>query len=123
MIIPYQKYETWFNLLYLRSRRSWIDECDLIEASFVQESKATGQQKEQKVAYMEAMWHGGQHWDYQGGEDNYGKTLQLSSYKSGASSLCLLALAWQVGAVHSIGERLQKEQEDWGGTWKEHCDL
>ena len=40
------------------------------------------------------------------------KTLRLSSYKSGASSLCLLALALQVRAVHTVGERLQKEQGD-----------
>ena len=57
---------------------------------------------------MEARRHGGQHWDDQDGEDDYGKTLQLSSYKSGASSLSLLVLAWQVGSVHRVGERLQK---------------
>ena len=47
--------------------------CDLIEASTVQESKATDQQQEWKYAYMEAKRHGGEHDGYLGGEVDKGR--------------------------------------------------
>ena len=67
-------------------------------------------------AYMEAKRHGGVHKGYLGGEVDQGRNPVAVLAISGGRSLFLLALAWQVGAVH-IGMNNNRKNREKGGSY------